>query len=143
MFVGHFAVAFAAKRLAPKVSLATLILAAALSDALWIVFFTAGLEEVVIQPGIMVANSLNLVYVPFSHSLVMDAVWGGLFAGLYFLARRDAIGAWIIFAAVLSHWVLDVVTHRPDMQLAPGIEMRFGLGLWNSRPATLIRSRSI
>ena len=138
MFVGHFAVAFAAKRLAPKVSLATLILAAALSDALWIVFFTAGLEEVVIQPGIMVANSLNLVYIPFSHSLVMDAVWGGLFAGLYFLARRDSMGAWIIFAAVVSHWVLDVVTHRPDMPLAPGIEMRFGLGLWNSRAATLI-----
>jgi membrane-bound metal-dependent hydrolase YbcI (DUF457 family) len=138
VFVGHFAVGFAAKRAAPKVSLGTLIIAAALSDVLWILFFPAGLERVEIQPGLMVANSLNLVYIPFSHSLLMDAVWGGLFAGIYFLIRRDTRGAWIIFAAVLSHWILDVATHRPDMPLAPGIDARFGLGLWNSRSATFI-----
>lgn len=138
MFVGHFAVGFAAKRAAPKVSLGTLILAAAFSDVLWILFYSAGIEQVVIQPGIMVANSLNLVYIPFSHSLLMDAVWGGLFAGIYFLMRRDARGAWILFAAVLSHWILDVATHRPDMPLAPGLDARFGLGLWNSRVATVI-----
>jgi len=138
VFVGHFAVGLAAKRAAPKVSLATLILAAALSDVLWILFFPAGLEKVEIQPGLMVANSLNLVYIPFSHSLLMDAVWGGLFGGIYFLFRRDARGAWVIFAAVLSHWILDVATHRPDMPLAPGIDARFGLGLWNSRASTFI-----
>jgi hypothetical protein len=63
MFVGHFAVGFAAKRAAPKVSLGTLILAACLSDVLWICFFPARIEQVVIQPGLMVANSLNLVYI--------------------------------------------------------------------------------
>src|SRR3989442_8482240 len=138
VFVGHFAVGFAAKQAAPKVSLGKLILAAALSDVLWILFFATGIEQVVIQPGIMVANSLNLVYVPFSHSLLMNAVWGALFGGVYFLWRRDPRGAWILFAAVLSHWLLDFVSHRPDMPLAPGIDMRFGLGLWNSRPATVL-----
>ena len=138
MFVGHFAAGFAAKSFAPKVSLGTLILAAALPDVLWILFFATGIEQVVIQPGIMVANSLNLVYIPFSHSLLMNAVWGALFGGVYFLWRRDPRGAWILFAAVLSHWLLDFVSHRPDMPLAPGIDMRFGLGLWNSRPATVI-----
>ena len=138
MFVGHFAVGLAAKSLAPKVSLGTLILAAAFSDVLWILFFAAGIEQVVIQPGIMVANSLNLVYIPFSHSLLMDAVWGGLFAAIYFLLRQDSRGAWTLCIAVLSHWVLDWVTHRPDMPLAPGIDLRFGLGLWNSRLATFI-----
>jgi membrane-bound metal-dependent hydrolase YbcI (DUF457 family) len=138
VFVGHFAVGFLAKRVAPKVSLGTLILAAALSDVLWILFFPAGLEKVEIQPGLMVANSLNLVYIPFSHSLLMDAVWGAIFAGIYFLIRRDTHGAWIIFAAVLSHWILDVATHRPDMPLAPGLETRLGLGLWNSRANTFI-----
>ena len=96
------------------------------------------LPGVEIAPGLMAANSLNLVSVPFSHSLLMDAVWGLLCAGIYFLARHDSRGAWIIVGAVLSHWVLDVVTHRPDMQLAPGIETRLGLGLWNSPTATLI-----
>jgi membrane-bound metal-dependent hydrolase YbcI (DUF457 family) len=138
MFVGHFAVGLAAKPVAPRVSLAMLILAAALADVLWIVFFSAGLEQVVIEPGIMAANSLNLVSVPFSHSLMMDAVWAFLLAGSYFWARHDSRGAWIIFVAVLSHWVLDVATHRPDMQLLPGIDTRVGLGLWNSRAATFL-----
>jgi membrane-bound metal-dependent hydrolase YbcI (DUF457 family) len=138
MFVGHFAVGLAAKRVAPKVSLATLILAAAFADILWIILFAAGVEQVVIEPGIMVANSLNLVYIPFSHSLVMDAVWGALFGAAYFLMRGDSRGAWVLALAVLSHWLLDFVTHRPDMPLAPGIDMRFGLGLWNSRMATVV-----
>ena len=114
------------------------MVAAALSDILWIVFFASGIEQVVIQPGLMVANSLNLVYIPFSHSLLMDAVWGSVLAGIYFLLRRDSRGAWVLFAAVVSHWVLDFATHRPDMPLAPGIDLRFGLGLWNSRIATFL-----
>jgi membrane-bound metal-dependent hydrolase YbcI (DUF457 family) len=136
VFVGHFAVGLAAKRVAPKVSLGTLILAASLSDVLWICFFPAGVEQVVIRPGLMVANSLDLVYIPFSHSLLMDAIWGGLFAGAYYLFRHDRRGAGILFLAVLSHWVLDFATHRPDMPIVPGLDMRFGLGLWNSRAAT-------
>jgi membrane-bound metal-dependent hydrolase YbcI (DUF457 family) len=138
MFVGHFAVGLAAQPVAPKVSLATLILAAALADLLWMVFFVAGLEQVVISPGIMAANSLNLVSVPFSHSLLMDAIWALLLAAVYYFFRRDARGAWVIAIAVISHWALDVVTHRPDMQLAPWLETRFGLGLWHSPAATFV-----
>ena len=138
MFVGHFAVGLAAKPAAPRVSLAALMLAAALADLLWIVFFTVGLERVAIEPGLLPANSLNLISVPFSHSLAMDAVWAFLWAGLYFFVRRDARGAWIIAAAVLSHWLLDAAVHRPDMQLVPGVETRIGLGLWNSAAATFL-----
>ena len=138
MFVGHLAVAFAAKPSAPRVSLAALILAAVLADALWIVFFAIGIEQVVIRPHILPANSLDLVSIPFSHSLAMDLVWGALFGGGYFVLRRDSRGAWMLFAAVLSHWALDVASHRPDMPLAPGIDVRYGLGLWNSRLATFI-----
>jgi hypothetical protein len=138
MFVGHFAVGFVGKRLAPHVSLVTLIFAAALADVLVFPFLAAGVEEVRIQPGIMVANSLDLVYIPYSHSLLMCTVWGGLFAGLYLLLRRNPRGAWVLFAAVLSHWLLDFATHRPDMPLAPGIDVRLGLGLWNSRAATFL-----
>jgi membrane-bound metal-dependent hydrolase YbcI (DUF457 family) len=138
VFVGHFAAGLAAKRLAPKVSLFAAILAAAFSDVLWILCFATGIEEVEIRPGLMVANSLDLVYIPFSHSLVMDAVWGALFAAIYYRWRRDSRGAGVLFAAVLSHWILDVATHRPDMPLSPGLDARFGLGLWNSRAATFV-----
>src|SRR5262245_65399865 len=138
VFVGHFAVAFAGKRFAPHVSLALLIFAAALSDVLWILFFPLGIERVEIQPGLMPANSLNLIYFPYSHSLLMAAVWGSLLAGVYFFMRKDQSGALILFIAVMSHWILDFVTHRPDMQLMPGMDVRLGLGLWNSRLATFI-----
>ena len=67
----------------------------------------------------------------------MDVVWAGLFAGAYYVARRYSRGAWVLFATVVSHWVLDWLSHRPDMQLAPGAPARYGMGLWNSIPLTL------
>lgn len=138
MFVGHFAAGLAAKRIAPEVPLSAAILAAALSDVVWILCFATSIEKVEIHPGLMVANSLDLIYIPFSHSLLMDVVWGLLFAAIYYRWHRDSRGAVILFAAVLSHWILDVATHRPDMPLSPGFDLRFGLGLWNSRAATFI-----
>lgn len=138
MFIGHFAAGFAAKRFAPRAPLPLLIFAGALSDALWILFFATGIEKVAIHPGLMAANSLDLIYIPFSHSLLMDVVWGALLGFVYFTLRRDRSGAWAIALAVLSHWLLDFITHRPDMPLAPGLDARFGLSLWNSPAATLI-----
>jgi hypothetical protein len=66
----------------------------------------------------------------------MDVIWSALFGALYFLWRRDSRGAWVIFSLVISHWVLDFVSHRPEMPIAPGLDWRVGLGLWNSLPAT-------
>ena len=66
----------------------------------------------------------------------MDVVWSALFAVVYFLWRRDSRGAWVIFGLVISHWVLDFVSHRPEMPIAPGLDWHVGLGLWNSLPAT-------
>jgi hypothetical protein len=137
MLVGHFAVGFAAKRIEPALSLGTLVLAAMLADVLAFTLVAAGIEHFRVATDVQ-RNRLigdNIVY---SHSLLMDVFWGALLAGAYFLWRRHAGGAWILFAAVVSHWVLDVVSHRPDMPIAPGIPRAFGLGLWNSMPATLM-----
>ena len=68
----------------------------------------------------------------------MDAVWGAWLAAVYWVARRRARGAWVLFAAVMSHWLLDFLAHRPDMALAPGVHRYFGLGLWSSAPATVL-----
>ncbi len=138
MFVGHFAAGLAGKRFAPRVSLASLIFAGILADVLWIVFFPLGIEHVEIRPGLMPANSLDLVSIPYSHSLLMDVVWGVVLGGLYFLWRKDRRGAQILFVVVVSHWFLDFVSHRPDMPLMPGLDLRFGLSLWNSRFATFL-----
>lgn len=76
--------------------------------------------------------------IAWSHSLLSATVFGSIFAAIYFLARRYWGGAMILFALAISHWVLDVISHRPDMPIAPGVEARLGLGLWNSMPATIL-----
>jgi membrane-bound metal-dependent hydrolase YbcI (DUF457 family) len=144
MLVGHYSLALIGKRLEPRLSLATTVLAAMLADFLWCVFLIAGIEEVRMKAGLTLSSGMRAIdvleasRVAFSHSLATDIVWAGIFAGLYFLWRRDRAGAWILFALVLSHWLLDFVSHPPDMPLAPGIERYFGLGLWTSLRATLV-----
>jgi membrane-bound metal-dependent hydrolase YbcI (DUF457 family) len=138
MFVGHFAVGLTAKRIAPAISLGTLVLAAMLADLLWCVFMIAGVEHVEFRPAMGAGNYFQSSYIALSHSLLMDAVWAALLAAAYFVRRRSRRAAWILFAAVLSHWVLDWIAHRPDMPLAPGTHTYFGLGLWTSIPATIL-----
>lgn len=137
MFIGHYAVAFAAKRFAPRTSLGTLIAAASLLDLLWPIFILLGWEQVRIQPGNTAFTPLDFVSYPISHSLVAAAGWATLFALLYYLLVRYGRGAILIWVGVLSHWVLDWISHRSDMPLYPA-GPRFGLGLWNSTIATVI-----
>jgi len=137
MFIGHFGVALAAKRICPGPSLGTLVLAALLVDGVWPVFLLLGWEKVEIVPGITAVTPLLFVSYPYTHSLVAGALWGSLLAAAYFLRRRDRAGALWLAALVVSHWGLDFVSHRPDMPLWPG-GPRLGLGLWYSLPATLV-----
>jgi LexA-binding, inner membrane-associated putative hydrolase len=138
MFIGHFALAFGAKRAAPSVSLAVLFIACELADLIWPVLVVAGIERVEVQPGITAFTPLNFISYPYSHSLVMLCVWALALAGVYVaMARAGLPAAATIALLVLSHWVLDVVTHRPDMPLAPWSGTRIGLGLWNSVAGTI------
>jgi len=89
-----------------------------------------------VVPGLSANKPFDFVYYPWSHSLLMTAVWALLFALAYLTVRGDRAGAVWLGIAVASHWVLDFVSHRPDMPLYPGGEMRFGLSLWQSVPAT-------
>jgi hypothetical protein len=137
MFIGHFGVALAAKKVAPRPSLGTLTLAALLVDGIWPVFLLLGWEQVAIVPGITAVTPLDFVWYPYTHSLVAGVLWGALLGGAYYLLRRDRTGALWLAALVLSHWILDFIAHRPDLPLWPG-GPKFGLGLWYSVPATLI-----
>ncbi len=137
MFVGHFGVGFAGKAAAPRVSLGTLFLAAQLVDLLWPTLLLLGLERVEVSPGITRVTPLDFVSYPISHSLLAVVLWGALFAGVHHVARRSAAGAAILFGAVVSHWLLDLLTHRPDLPLLPGSGPKVGLGLWGSLPGTL------
>jgi hypothetical protein len=149
MFLGHFAVGFALKRAAPRTSLGTLVAAAQFLDLLWPWFLLLGWERVRIVSGANPFTNLAFESYPISHSLVMAIVWGALFGGAYFIRGRATVGTtgglvaasvWIAIA-VISHWVLDWITHVPDLPIAPwspGRDIKVGLGLWRSVPGTLV-----
>ena len=137
MFVGHFALGFAAKKATPKTSLATLFVAAQLADILWPFFLAFGIEQVAIVPDKTAVTPLDFVSYPYSHSLLTLVIWGALFGGLYFARTKNSRGAVILAALVVSHWVLDWLTHLPDMPLWPD-GPKYGLAMWKSLPLTLV-----
>jgi membrane-bound metal-dependent hydrolase YbcI (DUF457 family) len=137
MFIGHFAVGFASKRLAPRTSLGALMAAPLLLDLVWPIFLAFGIEHARIAPGITAVTPLDLYDYPYTHSLVGALGWSVAAAALYLCLRPDRRVALVLAAGVFSHWVLDFVTHRPDMAIYPGGSARVGLGLWYSIPATV------
>jgi hypothetical protein len=138
MFVGHYAVALAAKKAVPRTSLGTLFLAAQFVDLLWPLFLLVGFEHVRIVPGTTVVTPLDFYDYPYTHSLLGAITWGVLLGGVYFGIRRDLRSSIVVGLCVVSHWILDLLTHRPDLPLGISGETRWGLGLWNSLPGTLI-----
>jgi hypothetical protein len=137
MFIGHFAVGFASRRLAPQSSLVALLVAPLLADVLWPVFVLFGWEHVRIDPGATRFSPLDLYDYPLSHGLLPLVVWATLFAAIYWGFTRYLAGAAVTWFGVLSHWLLDWITHRPDMPLYPG-SPKYGLGLWNSIAGTMV-----
>jgi hypothetical protein len=136
MFIGHFALGLAAKRATPKVSLVLLFAAAQLADLLWPFFLLVGVEQVRIESSHNPFLNLSFVSYPYSHSLLLLVVWGIALALLSRPFARGSRAFIVISGLVVSHWVLDVLTHVPDMPLYPG-GPTYGMGLWNSVPATI------
>jgi membrane-bound metal-dependent hydrolase YbcI (DUF457 family) len=137
MFLGHFALGFAAKTAAPRVSLGTLFLGAQLIDLLWPTFLLLGWERVRIEPGATAVTPLVFEHYPYTHSLLAVLLWAVLLGVLHWAWRRDRRAATVLGLLVLSHWLLDAVVHRPDLPLLPWGETMAGLRVWFSRPLTL------
>jgi LexA-binding, inner membrane-associated putative hydrolase len=137
MFIGHYGLALAAKRTAPRVSLGASIAAAQLVDLIWPVLLLAGLEQVRIVPNANPFLRLSFVSYPWTHSLLMGIVWAVIAGYAYAALRGNRRGGVIIGLLVVSHWVLDWLTHLPDLPLYPG-GPRVGLGLWRSFYGTMV-----
>jgi hypothetical protein len=138
MFVGHFAVGFASQRFAPRVPLPMLLIAALFSDILGSSLSLLGWEHVRIVPGNTRFVPLDLYDYPWSHSLLTTIIWATLLALIYSFVQTDLVGSFVIWLNAASHWLLDWITHRPDLPLAPGGTGRYGLGLWNSISGTMV-----
>ena len=138
MFIGHPALAYATQPASPRVNAGLLLGAAWFLDLLWPILLLAGVEHVEIGTrGPSPFLTLRFTDYPWSHSLLMTIVWSVLLGFIYWLTTRYTGGAIAIGFLVTSHWILDFVTHRPDLPLWPG-GPKFGLGLWNSVVGTLI-----
>ena len=143
MFIGHFGVGFGAKSIAPRVSLGILFLAAQFLDLLWPTLLLLGLEQVRIVPGATAVTPLLFVYYPISHSLLAVLGWAILVGGLHFGLKRETKSALVLGMLVVSHWLLDVIVHQPDLPLYPGSAVRLGLDVWSSLPLTLLVEGSL
>jgi hypothetical protein len=138
MFIGHFAVGFGAKKVAPKVKLGTLFFAAQFLDLLWPAFLILGFEHARINPGNTAFTPFDFYDYPLSHSLLTSIGWSVLIGGLYFYLKKNLPNSIIVGCSVFSHWLLDFLTHKPDLPIAPGIHTNLGLGLWNSITGTIL-----
>lgn len=139
MFVGHAALALAAKAKAPRLSLGVLLGASFGIDLLWPVFLLLGLEQVRVAPGITAFTPLDFTSYPWSHSLLLVLVWAGLAGTVSGRVTRSRSAGLLVAALVLSHWALDAISHRPDLPLWPGAGAPLvGLRLWDSVPATFL-----
>jgi hypothetical protein len=131
MFVGHYGVSFAARKVDDSIPLWVLFLAVQWLDVIWAPLVLLGIEKVRIVPGYTATNPLDLYYMPYTHSLVADLLWSIAAAGAYYLLRRaHPRTSLLVGLAVLSHWILDLVVHRPDLPLYDN-SAKVGLGLWN------------
>lgn len=138
MILGHYGLALAAKRLTPRTSLGTSFFAAQWLDELWPILLLLGMERVRIVPGLTAANPLDFTHYPFSHSLLAAVGWGVLIGIGHFALRRSGRTALVVGALVVSHWLLDLPMHRPDLPLWPGSNVVVGFGLWNSLALTVL-----
>jgi membrane-bound metal-dependent hydrolase YbcI (DUF457 family) len=138
MLLGHYGVALAAKRVAPRTSLGTLNFAAQLLDELWPILVLLGIEIVRVVPGYMAASPLEFVHYPYTHSLLAAVGWGVLLGVAYYALRRQVRGAVVVGVLVVSHWFLDLPMHAPDLPLWPGSDVKVGLGAWRSVPLTFV-----
>jgi hypothetical protein len=131
MFIGHYAVGLIAKKNQQLPSLAMMFVAVQFLDLIWPVLVLLGIESFYIDPGNTKLTHLNFEFYPYSHSLLLALVWGFLFGLFYFLFTKNRNGSLLLGVLVLSHWVLDFITHRPDLPLTPFTDLKVGLGLWN------------
>jgi hypothetical protein len=137
MLIGHIAAGLGSKKIAPRVSLGTLVLAGVFADIVWVVLSVVGIEHFRIVRGYTVVSPYDMFDTPLSHGLFANLVLAIVFGGIYFLLKKDRRSSIVLSLVVLSHWVLDFISHRPDMVLIGNSWPRVGLGLWSSYWGTI------
>ena len=143
MFIGHFALGLLAKKNEKLPSLAMMFIAVQWLDLIWPILVLLGIESLAIDPGNTKLTHLSFEFYPYSHSLLAAVFWSLLLGGCYFIFTKKKTGSLLIGGLVMSHWILDLITHRPDLPLSPFSETKVGFGLWNYPVIEIILELSI
>jgi hypothetical protein len=136
MFIGHYGIALAAKRVDKNISLGLLFFATQFADILFFLLVLLGIEKMSFAPGITKVSPLDFTYYPYSHGLAASFFWAGLFFAVFKIApskpdsNKNRV-ALTMGATVFSHFLLDAIVHRADLPLLGGDSYKIGLGLWN------------
>lgn len=137
MFVGHYAAAFALKRIERKAPLAALFLAVQWVDILFFPLAVLGVEKMEFVENFTAVNDFNLYFYPYTHGLLGSVVWSAiifLLVRLFWKDKPKSVAS-ILALAVLSHWFLDLIVHTADLPILAD-EPKFGFGFWNSKVLT-------
>ncbi|PYL97226.1 MAG: hypothetical protein DMF18_03200 [Verrucomicrobia bacterium] len=124
---------FAVKTERNKIPLWVLFVAVQLLDFLWAPFVLLGIEKVRFVAGITATNALDLYYMPYTHSLLGALFWSAVALAIYKIGWRNIAltsAALLVGFAVFSHWLLDLIVHRPDLAIYDDT-LKVGFGLWN------------
>lgn len=142
MFIGHYGPAFGAKAAVRQVPLWVLFIAVQWMDVVWSIFVMMGIEKVRIVPGFTEGSPLDLYYMPYTHGLIGALVLSGLLGAIVatFMRENKRAVFFIVAACVFSHWILDLVVHKPDLWIYDGVKLGFGLWrwIWISLPLELL-----
>jgi hypothetical protein len=142
MFAGHVGAALAIGRAERRINVGVFVFAAVFIDFLLWLFVLLGWESVTIPANFAATHQPEFVF-PYSHGLLANIAWSAM-AGIatYVLYPRltgaTFRAAYLVAAAVFSHWLLDALVHIPELPVAGAGSLKLGLGLWQSMPVALV-----
>jgi len=133
--IDHAATALLVKRRYPKVPLTPILIAVQAMELAWVALNYVGVERTTTESRVRSVADIHLAYMPYSHSVgtpILAALTAWLIIEKVF--HRPMLGR-AVGVGIVSHLVLDLLTHAHDIVLWPGVASpRLGLGLYASAP---------
>ena len=133
--INHAATALIIKKVFKDVPIIWILISVQFMELLWVSLNYLGVEKTTTDEKVRYVGNIHLSYMPFSHSIVTMS--GVAIAAWFVIAKlfgQSEVGL-AVGLGVLSHLLLDLITHSQDIALAPFIDKpKVGLGLYFKKP---------